>query len=96
MDKATRSNLGRKAETVGFINSEKFEYKTSYSGEFYRKFYRGGAPCVFASDEQDKLIDEYERELDPPKKAAAKRGFGTINIRICVHAPCPCPHTVGI
>jgi len=96
MDKATRANIGRKAETVGFINSEKFDYKVTYSGEFYRKFYRVHPPVSSRVMNRMILSTSMRASWIRKKKLQRKRKFGTINIMNCVHAHRSCPDHVGI
>jgi peptide/nickel transport system substrate-binding protein len=71
MDNEQLSNLCREAKDVGMIYTDKETFKLNFSGRFYDKFSPESEPAIFVSDEHSAVIDAYEKEIDPQKRAAA-------------------------
>ena len=70
-DTEALDNLNRTAKTAGMIFANAETYKVSYTGRFYDKFWAESNPTIFMSDEHAALVEKYESETDPQKRAAA-------------------------
>jgi peptide/nickel transport system substrate-binding protein len=70
MDKPQIRALNRSFKDVGMIYPWKDTVKDTYAGRYKDRFAPGANTVYFLSDELTALINKYEPELDPEKRAA--------------------------
>jgi peptide/nickel transport system substrate-binding protein len=87
MDKPEIRRLGRVGKLVGQVYGWKDGYRDSWSGKSEDKFKPGSTGTHFQSPEITALIDDYEGECDPVKRAANLRKLRDFHYKNWVSIP---------